>query len=144
MASREARKSQPTAQASESEEENSQQSSQEADMQVLKAARNVVSTMKNRRESKRKAIEGDLKKRVADISAKLDAHFESRKNRVTKLQNAQWARLDALNKKREAIEAQILNSMKAIELQTTNISSELAATYDGRVEEIEDGASPRS
>jgi hypothetical protein len=38
--------------------------------------------MKHRRESKRKAIEGDLKKRVADISAKLDAHFESRKNRV--------------------------------------------------------------
>ena len=62
----------------------------------------------------------------------------------TKLQNAQWARLDALNKKREAIEAQILSSMKAIELQTINISSELAATYGGRIEEIEDGASPRS
>jgi hypothetical protein len=47
MAPRQARKSQTVAQASESEEENSQQSSQEADMHVLKAARNVVSTVKN-------------------------------------------------------------------------------------------------
>lgn len=47
MASRQARKSQPAAQASESEDENSQQSSQEADMHVLKAARNVVSTVRN-------------------------------------------------------------------------------------------------
>jgi hypothetical protein len=46
MASRQARKSQPAAQASESEEENSQQSSQEADMHVLKTARTMVSNVK--------------------------------------------------------------------------------------------------
>jgi hypothetical protein len=34
--------------------------------------------------------------------------------------------------------------MRAIEVQTTNICSELAAMYDGRIEEIEDGASPKS
>jgi hypothetical protein len=38
--------------------------------------------MKNRRESKRKAIEADFKKRVADIGAKIDAHFEARKSRM--------------------------------------------------------------
>ena len=102
MAPRRARKSEPAIHQSESEDENSQQSSQEADMHVLKAARNVVSTvwasqgpfyagtnwfvdsiqMKNRRESKRKAIEADFKKRVADIGAKIDAHFEARKSRM--------------------------------------------------------------
>lgn len=45
MAPRQARKSEPAAHQSESEDENSQQSSQEADMHVLKAARNVVSTV---------------------------------------------------------------------------------------------------
>ncbi|KAE9381291.1 hypothetical protein N431DRAFT_3459 [Stipitochalara longipes BDJ] len=144
MASRQARKSQPAMQSSESEEESSQQSSQEADMNVLKAARSVVSTIKNRRESKRKIIEGDLKKRCADINAKLDAHFEARKSRVAKLQKAQWERLDALNKRREAIEAQINSSMRAIEVQTIHISSELGATYDGRNEEIADASSPRT
>jgi hypothetical protein len=43
MASRQTRKSELAAQASESDEENSQQSSQDADM--LKAARDVVSTV---------------------------------------------------------------------------------------------------
>ncbi len=44
MASRQARKSESATRASESDEENSQQSSQDAD--VLKAARDVVSTVK--------------------------------------------------------------------------------------------------
>ena len=44
MASRQARKSESAAQASQSDEENSQQSSQDTDM--LKAARDVVSTVK--------------------------------------------------------------------------------------------------
>lgn len=38
--------------------------------------------MKTRRESKRKVIEGELRKRVAEINGKLDAHFEFRKIRV--------------------------------------------------------------
>jgi hypothetical protein len=46
MASRQVRKSQAAVHPSESEDENSQQSSQEADMNVLKAARNVVSTVR--------------------------------------------------------------------------------------------------
>ena len=45
MATRQARKSQPAVHSSESEDENSQESSQEADMNVLKAARTVVSTV---------------------------------------------------------------------------------------------------
>ncbi|PMD39682.1 hypothetical protein L207DRAFT_25274 [Hyaloscypha variabilis F] len=144
MASRQARKSQPAMPSSESDGEDSQQSSQEADMNVFKAAQSVVSTFRSRRESKRKAIEGSLKKGVEDINAKLDAHFEARKSRVQKLQNAQWEKLEALNKRREAIEAQINSSMRAIEAQTINISSELGATYDGRNEEIADASSPRN
>lgn len=46
MVSHQARKSQPAAHVSESECEDSQHSSQEADMNVLKAARNVVSTVR--------------------------------------------------------------------------------------------------
>jgi len=143
MAPRQGRKRQPAFHVSESEDENSQQSSQE-DMNVLKAARNVVSTIKKRRETKRKVIEAECKKRVADINAKLDAHFEARKSRITKLQKAQWDRLEALNKKRESIESQILTSMRTIEVHTMNISSELEATFSGRLEEIENGSSQRA
>ena len=46
MASRQARKSESAAQASGSDEENSQQSTQDADMHVLNAARDMVSTVK--------------------------------------------------------------------------------------------------
>jgi hypothetical protein len=38
--------------------------------------------MKNRRESKRKVIEGEFEKRAEDITSRRDAHFESRKSRV--------------------------------------------------------------
>lgn len=113
-------------------------------MHVLNAARDVVSTFKTRRESKRKVIEEELKKRVADTNAKLCDHFESRKGKVTKLQKAQWDRLDVLNKKREAIEAQINSSMRAVEIQTMNMNSELHATFSGRIEELQDATSPRS
>jgi len=57
---------------------------------------------------------------------------------------AQWDRLVALNKRREAIETQINAGMKAIEVHTTNISSELTAMYDGRIEELTEANSPRN
>ena len=54
-----------------------------------------------------------------------------------KSQGQIWARLDALHRKRRDLEAQILASMRIIETQTCNISSEIAATFSGRIEDIE-------
>lgn len=56
----------------------------------------------------------------------------------TRSQQALWARLDALDKKRQNIEGLILNSMKSIESHSTNLSGELATVFEGRIEELDD------
>lgn len=58
----------------------------------------------------------------------------------TKLQKAQWDRLDALNKKRSSLEALILTSMKSIEQHSANISNEMGAMFGGRIEEIQESS----
>jgi hypothetical protein len=56
----------------------------------------------------------------------------------TKIQKAQWNRLNALNKKREALETQIVASMKSMEQHSANISNELSAMFVGRKEDLLD------
>lgn len=58
----------------------------------------------------------------------------------TKSQKALWDRLDILNKKREGLELAILKSMKTVEINTSNIISELNAMFDGRIDELEESA----
>lgn len=58
-----------------------------------------------------------------------------------KSQQTLWTRLDALDKKRQNIEGLILNSMKSIELHSTNLSGELATVFEGRIEELDDSGS---
>ncbi len=60
----------------------------------------------------------------------------------SKAQKVLCGRLDALNKKRQNLERAILTSMKTIQIHTMNISSEISATFEGRMEEIESQSSP--
>jgi hypothetical protein len=60
-----------------------------------------------------------------------------------KIQKAQWDRLDALNRKRSALESLILASMRSIEQHTINICSELSAMFEGRIEELQEGPVPQ-
>ncbi|KAL2072761.1 hypothetical protein VTL71DRAFT_12104 [Oculimacula yallundae] len=135
------------AQASASEDENEQQSSQDDAMDMMVAARGIVSKNNERRDKKRKSIEGEHEKRVKDVRVKIDTLFAARKSRVallsftkpspSKAQQAAWARLDALDKKRQNIESLILASMKTIETQSSYLSDELVAMFKGRLEEME-------
>ncbi|KAE8446881.1 hypothetical protein EG329_011512 [Mollisiaceae sp. DMI_Dod_QoI] len=126
------------AQASESEEENAHQGSPE---QVIKRAKNIMSKAG---EAKRRTIEEEYEKRAKDIGRRIDKLFETRKCRVTKSQKALWDRLDVLNKKRQSLENTILTSMKTVETQTLNISSELNAMFDGRIDELEEHSTPEA
>ncbi|KAG9245669.1 hypothetical protein BJ878DRAFT_500472 [Calycina marina] len=110
--------------------------SQQSHLEMLMTAREMVDANKKRRAVKRKAIEEEHINQVKDVSAGVNALFEARKSKVHKAQKQQWARLDALNKRRTAIEAQILASMKTIELHSANIISEMTAMFDGRVEDL--------
>jgi hypothetical protein len=60
----------------------------------------------------------------------------------TKSQKTLWDRLDVLNKKRQSLETAILTSMKTVEVHTSNITSELNAMFDGRIDELEEPSTP--
>lgn len=60
----------------------------------------------------------------------------------TKSQKALWDRLDVLNRKRQSLENAILTSMKTVEIHTSNITSELNAMFDGRIDELEESSTP--
>jgi len=62
----------------------------------------------------------------------------------TKAQKEQWVRLDNLNQRRVGIETQILSSMKSIEQRTANVSSEMTAMLDGRLEDLQEQDGGRS
>lgn len=69
------------------------------------------------------------------------AAFEHRlKPSRTKSQKVLWDRLDVLNRKRETLELAILKSMKTVEINTSNIISEMNAMFDGRIDELEESA----
>jgi len=70
------------------------------------------------------------------LNMRIDASFENKKVKVIKSQQAVWNRLEALNKKRQSLEHQILISMKTIEAHTNNIANELSALFQGRTESI--------
>ncbi|CZR51126.1 uncharacterized protein PAC_01001 [Phialocephala subalpina] len=140
MAPRKSEKSK--AEASESEEENSLQNSPE---QVIKQAKNIlskasslISNYNNSRDTKRKIIEEEFEKRAKDIGRRIDKLYDAKKSRVTKSQKVLWDRLDTLNKKRQTLENTILTSMKLVETSTLNISSELIAMFEGRIDELEE------
>jgi len=139
MAPRQAGKSAPVTvqRPTKSEDEEVQESSQDQpEMDMLRKARGMMASSKKRREAKRKAIEIEHEKRIKDVRARVDVLFETRKNRVHKAQKVQFKRLDALYRKRQGIESHILSSMRSIELHHLNISSEITAMIDGRLEEI--------
>lgn len=58
-----------------------------------------------------------------------------------KTQKAQWARLEDLNKRRVALEKQILTAMESVEFHTGNIIKEINVILEGRILELqlEDG-----
>ncbi|KAF8847625.1 hypothetical protein BDZ45DRAFT_681779 [Acephala macrosclerotiorum] len=139
MAPRKSEKAQ--AQASESEDENNLQTSPE---QVIKQAKNILSKYNNNRDAKRKTIEEEYEKRAKDIGRRIDKLYDAKKSRVTKSQKVLWDRLDVLNKKRHALENTILTSMKLVETSTINISSELIAMFEGRIDELEECSAPEA
>ncbi|KAK0100248.1 hypothetical protein ONS96_007531 [Cadophora gregata f. sp. sojae] len=141
MGPRQFRKGQ--AQASASDDEELQQSSQEDATAMIIAAKNIVSKNNERRDKKRKAIEEEHEKRVKDVKSKIDTLFATRKSRVSKSHQAAWARLDALDKKRQNIESLIIASMISIETNTVHLSGELVAMFDGRLEDMEANSSQR-
>jgi len=124
------RKSQTWAQ--ESEDENEAPESSQENLEFLNSAREAMAAAKKHREAKRKAVQEEHVKRTKDIKEKMHVLFDTRKNRVTKIQKAQWDRLYALNKKRLSLEGQILASMKSIEEHTANICTNLSAVLEGR------------
>ncbi|CZT42854.1 uncharacterized protein RSE6_02806 [Rhynchosporium secalis] len=126
------------AQASTSEDENEQQSSQDDAMEMLNTAKDIFSKGNERRDKKRKVIEGEHDKRIRDSKVKMDTVFAARRSRVSKSHQAVWARLDTLDKKRQNIESLILASMKTIETQSSYLSDELVAMFGGRIEEMEE------
>ncbi|KAG4412686.1 hypothetical protein IFR04_014189 [Cadophora malorum] len=139
MGPRQSRKSQ--AQASASEDEDVQQSSQEDPTAMIIAAKSIVSKNNDRRDKKRKSIEEEHEKRVKDVKLKMDNLFAARESRVTKSQQAAWARLDALDKKRQNIESLIIASMMTIETNSIHLAGELVAMFEGRLEDMEDSPS---
>ncbi|KAH6709031.1 hypothetical protein BKA61DRAFT_613458 [Leptodontidium sp. MPI-SDFR-AT-0119] len=116
-------------------EEDEQQSSQDDE---VAAAKEVVTKNNERRDKKRRAIEAEHEKRVKDVKARIDALFAARKSRVSKAHQAAWARLDALDKKRQNIEGLILGTMKNIETRSIQLCVELAVMFEDRLEEMED------
>ncbi|KAH9215306.1 hypothetical protein DL95DRAFT_336628, partial [Leptodontidium sp. 2 PMI_412] len=116
-------------------EEDEQQSSQDDEVD---AAKEVVAKNNERRDKKRRAIEAEHEKRVKDVKARIDALFAARKSRVSKAHQAAWARLDALDKKRQNIEGLILGTMKNIETRSIQLCVELAVMFEDRLEEMED------
>ena len=54
----------------------------------------------------------------------------------TKIQRAEWEKLETLNKRRTELESRILSTMRSMERHTMNICSELSAMFEGRIEEI--------
>lgn len=110
-------------------------SSQDTNLEFLKNARELMAAAKKKRESKRKSVQDEHVKRTKEVAQKINVLFDTRKNRVAKMQRSQWDRLGALNKKRMSLEAQIIVSMKSIEQHTANICSELSAMLDGRKED---------
>ncbi|KAL5321132.1 hypothetical protein ACEPPN_011944 [Leptodophora sp. 'Broadleaf-Isolate-01'] len=133
-------------------EEDEQQSSQDDEVAAAKEVVTKVSYLyscilkffsqdsKNneRRDKKRRAIEAEHEKRVKDVKARIDALFAARKSRVSKAHQAAWARLDALDKKRQNIEGLILGTMKNIETRSIQLCVELAVMFEDRLEEMED------
>jgi ribosomal protein S4 len=55
-----------------------------------------------------------------------------------------WKRLNELNKRREVVEAQIIASMKTVELETNVIRHEISAVLEGRIQDIEDRTDMRA
>ncbi|KAH7363885.1 hypothetical protein BKA65DRAFT_489867 [Rhexocercosporidium sp. MPI-PUGE-AT-0058] len=136
MATRRSLRTQSPASTSESEEDE-QQSSQDNTVDMMDVAKDIVTKNNERREKKRKALEAEHDKRVKDIKSRIDALFAARNSRVCKAHQEAWARLDALDKKRQNIEGLILATMKEIEAKTIQLSAELAAMFEGRLEEME-------
>ncbi|PVH85667.1 hypothetical protein DL98DRAFT_408854, partial [Cadophora sp. DSE1049] len=95
----------------------------------------------DRRDKKRQAIEEEHEKRVKDVKVKIDNLFAARKSRVSKSHQAAWARLDALDKKRQNIESLIIASMMSIETKSIHLSGELVAMFEGRLEDMEANSS---
>ncbi|KAH8602928.1 hypothetical protein B0O99DRAFT_604707 [Bisporella sp. PMI_857] len=113
--------------------------SQESSLQMLETAREMVEASKKKRDLKRASIEDDQRKRVKEMAKRVNVLFDARKSKVIKAQNAQWARLEALNKKRIVLETQILASMSSIEQHTANIITEMDAMLQGRIEDTQGG-----
>jgi len=118
------------------DEEKGELRSQDLGMDYLNAAQEMLALSRKRREGKRKAIKEDHLKRKLVLVNRINTLFETRNSKVSKIQKAQWDRLDALNKKRVCLESRIIAHMKTIELQTSNISNELAAMFEGRKQDI--------
>ncbi|PQE08122.1 hypothetical protein CJF31_00008226 [Rutstroemia sp. NJR-2017a BVV2] len=108
-------------------------SQESVDFELMKTVKEMSIATKKRREAKRNKIENERIRRVQDIKVRLDGLFESHRSRKMKLQQAQWAKLSSLNKKRQDLEAQILASMTAVERHTMNMARELDAMFVGRL-----------
>ncbi|KAM3074389.1 hypothetical protein ACMFMG_002805 [Clarireedia jacksonii] len=113
-------------------------SQESADMELMKTVKEMVIATKKRREAKRNKIENERIRRVQDVKLRLEGLFENRRSRKMKLQQAQWAKLSSLNKKRQELEAQILASMTALERHTMNMARELDAMFVGRLESLKE------
>ncbi|KUJ22794.1 uncharacterized protein LY89DRAFT_680897 [Mollisia scopiformis] len=127
--------------AAESEEDNTQPTSPE---RAIEKAKKLMVKYNINRDAKRKAIEEEYEKHAKDVGRRIDKLSNARKSRVTKSQKALWDRLDVLNKKRQSLENTILMSMKAVETHTLNISSELYAMFEGRIEELQEPSTPEA
>jgi len=109
----------------------------------MKTAQNMMNASKKRRAAKRKAIETEHSRNVKDIEVRVDKLFEKRKSRVMEMQRKQWDKLYVLNKKRQSLEEQILSSMKNIERHTLNMTIEMKAMFEGRLEDIRESVKER-
>ncbi|RDL36898.1 uncharacterized protein BP5553_06250 [Venustampulla echinocandica] len=127
------RTAQPVAVNSESEDE-----AHEVNNSVMKTAENIVIMSKKRREARRLTIDGEHQQSCKELKAKIENIYAARKNKTTMSRQMLLERLETLNNRRENLEKLILTSVSHIELQTKNISSEIVAMLQGRLEELEE------
>jgi len=121
---------------SDDEEQQDLSSEGEEEVNMIKVGEQMLQASRRRRDSRRKLIENEHKKRVKDAKTKINELYDERKDRVQKLQRSQWERLSTLLQKRKAIEVRIFGHLKTLEATRSNLASILDAVCVGRQDEI--------
>lgn len=121
--------------AGDSDDESMNEQNQEI-VDHVRNAEEIIASTRKRRGVKRNAIEHEFKQRMGAAKLKLAAAYEIRDQKVKKNQSSQWERLHKLLDDRVAVETRIFAILKLLEQAQLNLSRELLAMYDGRLEDL--------